>query len=130
MKTSQNMYLAYWFKSQTLIPGQLLMFLLFCIMIHIESTDPGLLGRAFMVPRPIFFRQEVLCSHKPSREFYTGNSLTVLTDGAALLWFVDGINALRDCAVGHYAVHLVIWLAAAPFTRGRLERGRERERKV
>lgn len=45
---------------------------------------------------------------------------TVFTDGAALLWLVDGVDALWDGAVGHHAVHLVIWFAAAPLARRRL----------
>lgn len=40
---------------------------------------------------------------------------TVFTDGAALLRLVHGVHALRDGAVGHHAMHLVIWFAAAPF---------------
>lgn len=42
---------------------------------------------------------------------------TVFTDGAALLWLVDGVDALWDGAVGHHAVHFVIWFAAAPLAR-------------
>lgn len=45
---------------------------------------------------------------------------TVFTDGAALLRLVDGVDALRDGAVGHHAVHLVIWFAAAPLAGRRL----------
>lgn len=45
---------------------------------------------------------------------------TVFTDGAALLRLVHGVDTLRDGAVGHHAVHLIIWFAAAPLTGGRL----------
>lgn len=41
---------------------------------------------------------------------------TVFTDGAALLRLIQRVDTLRDGAVGHHAVHLVIWFAATPFT--------------
>lgn len=47
---------------------------------------------------------------------------TVFTDGAALLRLVHGIDTLWDGTVGHHAVHLIIWFAAAPLTGGRLWR--------
>lgn len=43
-------------------------------------------------------------------------TLTVFTDGTALLRLVHGVHTLRDRTVGHHTVHLVVRFAAAPFT--------------
>lgn len=55
-----------------------------------------------------------------SVKFGRRRAFTVFTDGAALLRLVDGVDALRHSAVGHHAVHLVIWFAAAPLAGRRL----------
>ena len=54
-------------------------------------------------------------------------SLTVFTDGAALLRLVHGVDALGHGAVRHHTVNLIVWLTAAPLAGRRLGEGGERE---
>lgn len=51
----------------------------------------------------------------PSRKLMQG-ILTIFADRTTLLWFIDWVDTLRNCAVCYNTVNFIAGLTATPFT--------------